>query len=134
MSVTSGNKKFFGVIMSKTSRKASLFVVKKARVAGGNKQKIQKIVDKQKVKVYNINIKGIRLKGERMKESVNIAFMLLNLALFGIIVGLNIKSMTESNKGEEGKANYYKHWSLQVSVLTIIVVAFTVAVKAVFNF
>ena len=68
-----------------------------------------------------------------MKESVNIAFMLLNLALFGIIVGLNIKSMMESNKGEEGKADYYKHWSLQVSVLTIIVVAFTVAVKTVFN-
>lgn len=84
--------------------------------------------------MYNINIKGIRLKGERMKESVNIAFMLMNFALFGIIVGLNIKSMIESNKGEEGKADYYKHWALQVSVLTIIVVAFTVAVKAVFNF
>ena len=83
--------------------------------------------------MYNINTKEIRLKGERMKESVNIAFMLLNL-LFGIIVGLNIKSMIESNKGEEGKADYYKHWSLQVSVLTIIVVAFTVAVKTVFNF
>lgn len=84
--------------------------------------------------MYNINTKEIRLKGERMKESVNIAFMLLNLALFGIIVGLNIKSMIESNKGEEGKADYCKHWSLQVSVLTIIVVAFTVAVKTVFNF
>ena len=84
--------------------------------------------------MYNINTKEIRLKGERMKESVNIAFMLLNLALFGIIGGLNIKSMIESNKGEEGKVNYYKHWSLQVSVLTIIVVAFTVAVKTVFNF
>lgn len=84
--------------------------------------------------MYNINTKEIRLKGERMKESVNIAFMLLNLALFGIIVGLNIKSMIESNKGEEGKADYYKYWSLQVSVLTIIVVAFTVAVKTVFNF
>lgn len=94
----------------------------------------RKIVDKQKDKVYNINTKEIGLKGERMKESVNIAFMLLNLALFGIIVGLNIKSMIESNKGEEGKANYYKHWSLQVSVLTVIVVAFTVAVKAIFNF
>ena len=69
-----------------------------------------------------------------MKESVNIAFMLLNLALFGIIVGLNIKSMMESNKGEEGKADYYKHWSLQFSVLTVIVVGVTVAVKAVFNF
>ena len=84
--------------------------------------------------MYNINTKEIRLKGERMKESVNIAFMLLNLALFGIIDGLNIKSMIESNKGEEGKADYYKYWSLQVSVLTIIVVAFTVAVKTVFNF
>lgn len=120
--------------MLKTSRKASFFVVKKFRVASQNKQKIQKIVDKQKVKVYNINTKEVRLEGERMKESVNIAFMLLNLALFVVIVGLNIKSMIESNKGEEGKANYYKHWSLQVSVLTIIVVAFTVAVKTVFNF
>ena len=81
-----------------------------------------------------MNTKGVRLKGERMKESVNIAFMLLNLALFGIIVGLNIKSMIESNKGEEGKADYYKHWSLHVSVLTVIVVGVTVAVKAVFNF
>lgn len=53
--------------------------------------------------MYNLNTKEVRLKGERMKESVNIAFMLLNLALFGIIVGLNIKSMIESNKGEEGK-------------------------------
>lgn len=86
------------------------------------------------MKVYNINTKEIGLKGERMKESVNIALMLLNLALFGIIVGLNIKSMIESNKGEEEKADYYKRWSLQVSVLTIIVVAFTVAVKTVFNF
>lgn len=86
------------------------------------------------MKVYNINTKEIGLKGERMKESVNIALMLLNLAWFGIIVGLNIKSMIESNKGEEGKANYYKHWSLQASVVTIIAVAFTVAVKAVFNF
>lgn len=88
----------------------------------------------EKAKVYNINAKEVRLKGERRKESVNIAFMLLNLALFGIIAELNIKSMIESNKGEEGKADYYKHWSLQVSVLTIIVVAFTVAVKTVFNF
>lgn len=86
------------------------------------------------MKVYNINAKEVRLKGERMKESVNIAFMLLNLVLFGIIVGLNIKSMIESNKGEEGKADYYKHWSLQASVLTIIVVASTVAIKTVFNF
>ena len=69
-----------------------------------------------------------------MKESVNIAFMLLNLALFVVIVGLNIKAMIESNKGEEGKANYYKHLSLHASVLTIFVVAFTVAVKTVFNF
>lgn len=84
--------------------------------------------------MYNINTKEVRLEGERMKESVNIAFMLLNLALFGIIVGLNIKSMMESNKGEEGKADYYKHWSLQLSVLTVIVVGVTVAVKAVFNF
>ena len=84
--------------------------------------------------MYNINTKEIRLKGERMKESVNIALMLLNLALFVVIIGLNVKSMMESNKEEEGKANYYKHLSLQVSVLTIIVVAFTVAVKAVFNF
>lgn len=69
-----------------------------------------------------------------MKESVNIAFMLLNLALFVVIIGLNIKSMIESNKGEEGKADYYKHLALQVSVLTIIAVAFTVVVKTVFNF
>lgn len=69
-----------------------------------------------------------------MKESVNIAFMLLNLALFVVIVGLNIKSMIESNKREEGKANYYKHLALQTSVLTIVVVAFTVAVKTIFNF
>ena len=69
-----------------------------------------------------------------MKESVDIAFMLLNLALFATIVGLNVKAMLESNKEEEGSANYYKHLSLQVSVLTIIVVAFTVAVKSVFNF
>jgi hypothetical protein len=88
----------------------------------------------EKAKVYNINTKEVRLEGERMKESVNIAFMLLNLALFGIIVGLNIKSMIESNKGKEGKADYYKHWSLQVSVLTVIVVGVTVAVKAVLNF
>lgn len=84
--------------------------------------------------MYNINTKEIRLKGERMKESVNIAFMLLNFAFFGIVVGLDIKSMIESNKGEEGKANYYKHLALQTSVLTIVVVAFTVAVKTVFNF
>lgn len=69
-----------------------------------------------------------------MKESVNIAFMLLNLALFAVVVGLNIKSMIESNKGGEGNANYYKHLSLQFSVLTIFVAAFTVAVKTVFNF
>ena len=69
-----------------------------------------------------------------MKESLNIAFMLMNFALFGIIVVLNIKSMIESNKGEEGKANYYKHLALQTSVLTIVVVAFTVAVKTIFNF
>lgn len=97
-------------------------------------RKYKRWLTSEEIEVYNINTKGIRLKGECMKESVNIAFMLLNLALFGIIVGLNIQSMIESNKGEEGKADYYKHWSLQVSVLTIIVVAFTVAIKAVFNF
>lgn len=64
-----------------------------------------------------------------MKESLNIAFMLLNLALFIVVVGLNIKSMIESNKEEKGEVNYYKHLSLQFSVLTIFVAAFTVAVK-----
>lgn len=44
-----------------------------------------------------------------MKESLNIAFMLLNLALFIVVVGLNIKSMIESNKEEKGEVNYYKH-------------------------
>lgn len=47
-----------------------------------------------------------------MKESLNIAFMLLNLALFIVVVGLNIKSMIESNKEEKGEVNYYKHLSL----------------------
>ena len=69
-----------------------------------------------------------------MKESLNIAFMLLNLALFIVVVGLNIKSMIESNKEEKGEVNYYKHLSLQFSVLTIFVAAFTVAVKTVFDF
>lgn len=64
-----------------------------------------------------------------MKESLNIAFVLLNLALFIVVVGLNIKSMIESNKEEKGEVNYYKHLSLQFSVLTIFVAAFTVAVK-----
>lgn len=32
------------------------------------------------------------------------------------------------------EVNYYKHLSLQFSVLTIFVAAFTVAVKTVFNF
>ena len=44
-----------------------------------------------------------------------------------------IQSMIESNKEEKGEVNYYKHLSLQFSVLTIFVAAFTVAVKTVFN-
>lgn len=42
--------------------------------------------------------------------------------------------MINSSKGEKGKADYYKFLSMQASVITIFVVAFTVAVKAVLGF
>lgn len=84
--------------------------------------------------MYNISTKEIRLKRRAYERISKYSVYAIEFCFFGIIVGLNIKSMIESNKGEEGKANYYKHLALQTSVLTIVVVAFTVAVKAVFNF
>lgn len=70
---------------------------------------------------------------ETMK-AIDILFMLMNFACFFIIVGLNIMRMIKSIKGDRGKADYYKFLSMQASVLTVIVVAMTVAFKAVLGF
>ena len=70
---------------------------------------------------------------ETMK-AIDILFMLVNFACFFTIVGLNAMRMIKSIKGEKGKADYYKFLSMQASVLTIIVVALTVSVKAVLGF
>ena len=70
---------------------------------------------------------------ETMK-AIDILFMLVNFACFFTIVGLNAMRMIKSIKGEKGKADYYKFFSMQASVLTIIVVALTVSVKAVLGF
>lgn len=70
---------------------------------------------------------------ETMK-AIDISFMLMNFACFFIIIGLNAMRMIKSIKGDKGKADYYKFLSKQASVLTIIVVAMTVAVKAVLGF
>lgn len=67
-------------------------------------------------------------------RAIDFVFMLMNLACFFIIVGLNLMRMINSSKGEKGKADYYKFLSMQASVITIFVVAFTVAVKAVLGF
>lgn len=67
-------------------------------------------------------------------RAIDFVFMLLNLACFFIIVGLNLMRMINSSKGEKGKADYYKFLSMKVSVITIIVVVFTVAVKTTLNF
>lgn len=70
---------------------------------------------------------------ETMK-AIDILFMLVNFACLFIIVGLNAMRMIKSIKGDKGKADYYKFLSMQASVLTIIVVALTVGVKAVLGF
>lgn len=67
-------------------------------------------------------------------RAIDFVFMLMNLACFFIIVGLNLMRMINSSKGEKRKADYYKFLSMQASVTTIFVVAFTVAVKAVLGF
>lgn len=67
-------------------------------------------------------------------KAIDFVIMLMNLACFFIIVGLNLMRMINSSKGEEGKADYYNFLSMQASVITIFVVAFTVAVKAVLGF
>lgn len=67
-------------------------------------------------------------------RAIDFVFMLMNLACFFIIVGLNLMRMINSSKGEKGKTDYYKFLSMQASVITIFVVAFTVAVKAVLGF
>lgn len=67
-------------------------------------------------------------------RAIDFVFMLLNLACFSIIVGLNIMRMIKTIKGDKGKADYYKFLSMQASVLTLIVVAMTVAFKAVLGF
>lgn len=71
---------------------------------------------------------------QEFMKAIDISFMLMNFACFFIIIGLNVMRMIKSIKGDKGKADYYKFWSTQVSVLTIIVVAMTVAVKAVLGF
>lgn len=70
---------------------------------------------------------------ETMK-ALDSSFMLMNFACFFIIVGLNLMRMVNSSKGEKGKADYYKLLSMHASVLTVIVVVLTVAVKAVLGF
>lgn len=67
-------------------------------------------------------------------KAIDFVFMLLNLACFFIIVGLNLMRMIKTIKGDKGKADYYKFLSMQASVLTLIVVAMTVALKAVLGF
>jgi hypothetical protein len=67
-------------------------------------------------------------------KALDISFMLMNLACFFIIVGLNTMRMIKSIKGDKGKADYYKFLSMHASVITLFVVAFTVAVKAVLGF
>lgn len=71
---------------------------------------------------------------QEFMKAIDISFMLVNFACFFIIVGLNIMRMIKSIKGEKEKADYYKFWATQVSVLTIFVVALTVSVKAVLGF
>ena len=56
------------------------------------------------------------------------------MLVFFTIVGLNVMRMIKSIKGDKGKADYYKFLSMQASVITVFVVAFTVAVKAVLGF
>lgn len=70
---------------------------------------------------------------ETMK-AIDVSFMLVNFACFFTIVGLNAMRMIKSIKGDKGKADYYKFLSMQASVLTLIVVAMTVAFKAVLGF
>jgi len=67
-------------------------------------------------------------------RTIDFVFMLVNFACFFIIVGLNAMRMIKTIKGDKGKADYYKFLSMQASVITIFVVAFTVAVKAVLGF
>lgn len=67
-------------------------------------------------------------------RAIDFVFILLNLACFFIIVGLNLMRMIKTIKGDKGKADYYKFLSMQASVLTLIVVAMTVALKAVLGF
>lgn len=71
---------------------------------------------------------------QEFMKAIDISFMLVNFACFFIIIGLNVMRMIKLIKGDKGKADYYKFWATQVSVLTIIVVALTVAVKAVLGF
>lgn len=54
--------------------------------------------------------------------------------LFFIIVGLNVMRVVYSSTGEEGKADCYKFLAMKASVITIIVVASTIAVKTILNF